>query len=89
VSEQFKDKIESSIKICDSVISLDGEKEIDSFRFALHEAQTKGFDKLLGDNCSVTIMEKIYTQDNNVFNDRFDAYNMPTEENISYIYWEC
>ena len=83
---QYRDKVGSFIEICNARIFLHSENKVDDFKLTLYKFELKGFDDFLGDKCNITIMQKEYTQSNNIFTDLFDADNMPTEKDISYIY---
>ncbi len=83
---QYKDEVESFVKKCNDKGFIHGENTVDNFRLTLYKFELKSFDDFLGDKCNVTIMQKVYTQSNNIFTDLFDANNMPTENDISYIY---
>ena len=82
----YKDKVESYINICNNKMHSDSENKIDSFKCRLYRHEMKRFDDLLGDKCNIIIMQKVYTRSDHIFTDLFDADNMPTQNEISYIY---
>ena len=86
MNKRYKDKVEFYINICNNKMRSDSENKVDSFQCEFYKHEMKGFDDVLGDKCNVTIMQKVYTQSNNIFTDLFDADNMPTEKDISHIY---
>ena len=83
---QYKDEVESFAKRCNDKRFIHSENTVDNFKLTLYKAELKSFDNFLGDKCNVTIMQKVYTQSNNIFTDLFDIDNIPTEKDISYIY---